>query len=72
MTNQTEVQEVIAALNFIAKHGADLTNFDFSLSACETASEITNYDLTFAKCLNGKFRSDAVKVMFEQALAKAA
>jgi|688.fasta_scaffold1616746_1 hypothetical protein len=72
MTNQAEIQKVIAALDFIAKHGADLTNYDFSLSACEAASEITNYDLTFAKCLNRKFRLDAVKVMFEQAIAKAA
>jgi hypothetical protein len=72
MTNQAEIQKVIAALDFIAKHGADLTKFDFSLSACEAASEITNYDLTFAKCLNRKFRTDAVKVMFEQAVAKAA
>lgn len=72
-----EVRIVMIALDAIAT-GAPISNFNdgykriginFSLEACEIATDITGYDPTFCRMLNYKFRMDAAGLMFERACA---
>lgn len=74
-----EVRTVIIALDAIAANpvrdfgdGYKRVGVNFSIEACEYASDITGYDRTFCKMLNHRFRMDAAELMFERALAEVA
>lgn len=76
---KAEVKQAILALEAIANASHPIRSFgdsykhigvNFSLRACEIASEITGADRLFCKMLNHKFRSDAAELMFERARAQ--
>lgn len=76
-TLKAEVEQVVIALELIAKHGASgfgdgykRVGVNFSLPACEIAAEMTGADATFCKMLNYRFRMDACEIMFGRALAE--
>lgn len=67
-TFKTEVSAAIAAIN-AASNGSlrDMPNTNYSIAACECASQITGADATLCKMFNRKFRNDAAALMFQKA-----
>ena len=76
MTRQefaAQVETLIATLDAIKQHSmSGFPKVDYAIESCECAAAITGYDATFCKMFNRQFREDALDVMFERAVARAA
>lgn len=71
MTYEQFKTEVARAENILAAMKEypmqDIPNVDFNIDACECAAQLSGFDVTVAKMLNKKFRTDAARVACDMA-----